>query len=95
MRCPSAATGVYALECAMDELAVVLKVDPLELRLRCYSERDQNNDRPFSSAPKPPRSVWPFAFSPIERWHAGKRIAEKCCGKALLISQRIPTIAIC
>src|SRR5499426_4190991 len=49
MRCPSAATGVYALECAMDELAVALKVDPLELRLRCYSERDQNNDRPFSS----------------------------------------------
>jgi len=49
MRCPSAATGVYALECAMDELAVALKADPLELRLRCYSERDQNNDRPFSS----------------------------------------------
>ena len=49
MRCPSAATGVYALECAMDELAVALKVDPLELRLRCYSERDQNSDRPFSS----------------------------------------------
>jgi xanthine dehydrogenase YagR molybdenum-binding subunit len=46
MRCPSAATGVYALESAMDELAVALK---LELRLRCYSERDQNNDRPFSS----------------------------------------------
>jgi xanthine dehydrogenase YagR molybdenum-binding subunit len=49
MRCPSAATGVYALECAMDELAVALKIDPLELRLRCYSERDQNIDRPFSS----------------------------------------------
>ena len=49
MRCPSAATGVYGLECAMDELAVALKVDPLELRLRCYSERDQNSDRPFSS----------------------------------------------
>jgi len=49
MRCPSAATGVYALECAMDELAVALKVDPLELRLRCYSERDQNTNRPYSS----------------------------------------------
>ena len=49
MRAPSAATGVYALECAMDELAVALKLDPLELRLRCYSDRDQNNDRPFSS----------------------------------------------
>ena len=49
MRCPSAATGVYALECAMDELAVALKLDPLELRLRCYSDRDQHDDRPFSS----------------------------------------------
>jgi xanthine dehydrogenase YagR molybdenum-binding subunit len=49
MRAPSAATGVYALECAMDELAVALKLDPLELRSRCYSDRDQNNDRPYSS----------------------------------------------
>ena len=49
MRCPSAATGVYALECAMDELAVALKIDPLELRLRCYSDRNQNVDQPFSS----------------------------------------------
>jgi xanthine dehydrogenase YagR molybdenum-binding subunit len=49
MRAPSAATAVYALECAMDELAVALKIDPVELRLRCYSDRDQNNNRPFSS----------------------------------------------
>jgi xanthine dehydrogenase YagR molybdenum-binding subunit len=49
MRCPSAATGVYALECAMDELAVALKLDPLELRQRCYSDRDQNADLPYSS----------------------------------------------
>jgi xanthine dehydrogenase YagR molybdenum-binding subunit len=49
MRAPGAATGVYALECAMDELAVALKLDPLELRLRCYSDRDQNEDLPYSS----------------------------------------------
>jgi xanthine dehydrogenase YagR molybdenum-binding subunit len=49
MRSPSAATGVFALESAMDELGVALKLDPLELRLRCYSERDQNNDRPYTS----------------------------------------------
>ena len=42
MRAPGATTGVYALECAMDELAVALKLDPIELRLRCYSERDQH-----------------------------------------------------
>jgi xanthine dehydrogenase YagR molybdenum-binding subunit len=49
MRAPSATTAVYALECAMDELAVALKLDPLELRLRCYSDRDQHSDRPYSS----------------------------------------------
>jgi len=46
MRAPGAATGVYALECAMDELAVALKVDPVQLRLQCYSDRDQTADLP-------------------------------------------------
>lgn len=49
MRAPSAPTAHFALESAMDELAIALNLDPLELRLRCYSERDQNSDRPFSS----------------------------------------------
>lgn len=49
MRAPGAASGVYALESAMDELAVALKLDPVELRLRCYSERDQNEDVPYTS----------------------------------------------
>jgi len=49
MRAPSATTAMFALESAMDELAVALKLDPLELRLRCYSDRDQNENRPFSS----------------------------------------------
>jgi xanthine dehydrogenase YagR molybdenum-binding subunit len=49
MRAPGATTGVYALECAMDELAVALKLDPLELRYRTYSDRDQNEDVPFTS----------------------------------------------
>ncbi len=49
MRAPGAATGVYALESAMDELAVVLGLDPLELRLRAYSERDQNDDLSYTS----------------------------------------------
>ena len=49
MRAPGATTGVYALECAMDELAVALKLDPLVLRLRCYSDRDQNQDLPYTS----------------------------------------------
>jgi xanthine dehydrogenase YagR molybdenum-binding subunit len=49
MRAPGAATGVHGLECAMDELAVALKLDPLEVRLRCYSDRDQHDDIPYTS----------------------------------------------
>jgi xanthine dehydrogenase YagR molybdenum-binding subunit len=49
MRAPSASTALFALESAMDELAVLLKLDPLQLRLRCYSDRDQHDDRPYSS----------------------------------------------
>ena len=49
MRAPSAAPALFALESAMDELAVALKLDPVELRLRCYSDRDQHNNRPYSS----------------------------------------------
>src|SRR6202035_3939797 len=33
----------------MAELAVALKLDPIELRLRCYSDRDQHSDRLYSS----------------------------------------------
>jgi xanthine dehydrogenase YagR molybdenum-binding subunit len=49
MRAPGATTGVYALECAIDELAVALNLDPLELRLRNYSDREQNDDLPYTS----------------------------------------------
>ena len=49
MRAPGATWGVYALECAMDELAVTVRMDPLELRLKNYAERDGNENKPFSS----------------------------------------------
>jgi xanthine dehydrogenase YagR molybdenum-binding subunit len=49
MRAPGAAWGVYALECAMDELAARLGGDPVELRLKNYAEEDQNEGKPFSS----------------------------------------------
>lgn len=49
MRAPGGATGMYGLECAMDELAVAAGIDPLELRLINYAEKDQNEGKPFSS----------------------------------------------
>jgi xanthine dehydrogenase YagR molybdenum-binding subunit len=49
MRAPGEATGTFALESAMDELALELGIDPLELRLRNYTERDPGKDLPYSS----------------------------------------------
>lgn len=49
MRAPGEASGIFALECAMDELAAQLGIDPVELRLRNEPERDESEDLPFSS----------------------------------------------
>jgi xanthine dehydrogenase YagR molybdenum-binding subunit len=49
MRAPGAATGMTLFEIAMDELAYAAGVDPLELRLINYSDRDAMDDRPFTS----------------------------------------------
>jgi xanthine dehydrogenase YagR molybdenum-binding subunit len=49
MRAPGEASGVYALESAMDEVAVALRMDPIEFRLRNYAEMDPHENRPFAS----------------------------------------------
>jgi xanthine dehydrogenase YagR molybdenum-binding subunit len=49
MRAPGEATGSFALESAMDELAYQLDMDPLALRLKNYTERDPGKDLPWSS----------------------------------------------
>ncbi len=49
MRAPGKAPGVLGIECAMDELAAQLGVDPLELRLRNYAETDEAEKKPWSS----------------------------------------------
>jgi len=47
-RGPGESTGSFAMESAMDELAYALAIDPLELRLRNYSEVQPNNGKPYS-----------------------------------------------
>jgi xanthine dehydrogenase YagR molybdenum-binding subunit len=49
MRAPGGAEGLFAIECAMDELAYAANVDPLALRLLNYSDKDQIEDKPYSS----------------------------------------------
>lgn len=49
MRGPGAVPGLFALESAMDELAVKLNIDPVELRLRNDTQVDEGLNLPFTS----------------------------------------------
>jgi len=49
MRAPGEAVGTFALECAVDELAAAIGIDPVELRLRNEPEKDPTSGLPFSS----------------------------------------------
>jgi xanthine dehydrogenase YagR molybdenum-binding subunit len=49
MRAPGEASGVFALEAAMDELAYALNLDPIELRLRNHADTDPDTNLPWSS----------------------------------------------
>jgi xanthine dehydrogenase YagR molybdenum-binding subunit len=48
MRAPGEAVGSFGLESAVDELAELLDMDPVELRIRNEPEKDPASDRPFS-----------------------------------------------
>ena len=49
MRAPGEAPGVYALECAIDEIADAAGIDPLEFRLRNYADTDEHEKKSWSS----------------------------------------------
>lgn len=49
MRAPGEAVGMIAVECAMDELATQLQIDPIELRRRNEPEEDPSEEIPFST----------------------------------------------
>src|SRR5206468_12787324 len=49
MRAPGECPGTYALECALDELAIALKMDPVALRLANHADKHPTKDVPFSA----------------------------------------------
>ncbi len=49
MRAPGESIGTFALECAVDELAEQMGIDPIELRARNEPEKDPSTGKPFSS----------------------------------------------
>ncbi len=48
-RGPGESTGSFAMESAMDELAYALAIDPLELRLRNYSDVNPDSQKPYTA----------------------------------------------
>jgi xanthine dehydrogenase YagR molybdenum-binding subunit len=48
MRAPGEASGTFALESAIDELACELGIDPIELRMINYARRDPYDGKPWS-----------------------------------------------
>ncbi|HEV7438556.1 MAG TPA: xanthine dehydrogenase family protein molybdopterin-binding subunit [Methylobacterium sp.] len=72
MRAPGAVTGVFAIETAMDELAYATGQDPIQLRLKNYTERDQTmEDKPFGS-----KALKSCFAQGAERFGWGKRNPE-------------------
>jgi xanthine dehydrogenase YagR molybdenum-binding subunit len=59
MRAPGESVGTFALESAIDELAIELDLDPIELRIRNEPEKDPSSGLPFSG-----RHL-------VEAWRAG------------------------
>ncbi len=48
-RAPGYVEGAFGLECALDELARAVQMDPLDLRLHNYSETDQKRGKPYTT----------------------------------------------
>jgi xanthine dehydrogenase YagR molybdenum-binding subunit len=60
MRAPGEAVGTFGLECGIDELAHVMSMDPIELRIRNEPDKDPTTGLPFSQ-----RGI-------VEAWKAGR-----------------------
>src|ERR1700726_1191545 len=71
MRAPGEAVGLMALECAMDELAEKLDLDPVELRIRNEPSEDPERHIPYSS-----RHLIPCLQEGARRFGWNKRNAE-------------------
>ena len=99
MRAPGEATGLLALECAMDELAEKLDLDPIELRMRNEPTQDPERHIPYSSRHLIPcfqegarRFGWDRrnpkpGQSRDERWLVGMGVAAATRGNPLELSK--------
>jgi xanthine dehydrogenase YagR molybdenum-binding subunit len=90
MRAPGEAVGMLALEAAMDELAEVIGIDPIELRRRNEPEQDPEKKVPFSSRQMIPcfdRGAEAFGWSARKKT-AGDRRGEWLHGMGVAAAVR-------
>ena len=71
MRGPGEASGVFALECALDELSYKLGIDSIDLRRRNEPAIDEGGNKPFSS-----RSLMKCHDLAAERFGWSRRLPE-------------------
>ena len=100
MRGPGWASGLIGLEIAMDELAETLALDPVELRLRNYAERDPSKDLPWTSkrlrecyAQGAERFGWQERSPRPKTMRAGRDLVGFGMATAIYTASRYPTSA--
>ncbi|MCC6457870.1 MAG: xanthine dehydrogenase family protein molybdopterin-binding subunit [Caldilineaceae bacterium] len=79
-RAPGFVEGAFALESAMDELARALEMDPLQLRLQNYTEKDQKKGMPYSS-PTGLRACYEQAAAEFG-WDAARQSRQQSSGQS-------------
>jgi xanthine dehydrogenase YagR molybdenum-binding subunit len=97
MRAPGEAVGTFAVECAVDELAEKLGVDPVELRLRSEPEKDPLKGIPFSSRKLPEayrmgaeRFGWDARMAKPRQRQEGEWLVGLGCASATYPYHRMP-----
>lgn len=100
MRAPGEASGSFALECALDEMAYALNMDPVALRLRNYAEQDPEKKIPFSSKQlrecykvAAERFGWAKRTSAPRSMHAGRTLVGWGMATATYPANRMPAKA--
>lgn len=92
VRAPGEAVGMLALECAMDELADAIGLDPVELRLRNIPERHPSQGIPYSSrklAECLTQGAERFGWNGADRAPCSRREGEWWIGTGMATAARV------
>ena len=96
VRAPGEAVGMPVLECAMDELANTIGLDPVELRLRNIPEQHPSEDKPYSSrklAECLQQGAEAFGWDGADRTPACRREGEWWIGTGMATASRVHNLS--